>query len=789
MGQICSYCGSQEEVQKSTPFLIVSSLKDKRTSQNVPVLDDDRSPPQCSGSNNNDGGSGSPSEKNVHVNDSKAAADADSDAPKKRTARVSYLCIPHPQQNTSLHTIDTPNDDDNNNTDKSSSNRQSRMSSLSKIPNIDAIKEHCEIEYCEEGCKITPDRLKEARIRYSCMNTNKACQLTESEVSNLSYEQKTIRSSLFGGSIAEGEVHDWDSPQDWHPDSGIDTIEEDGDSTEYEEEKDEEEDDNNNKLGTINAQLIKAKLRARVDDTNSGVLGVQDERKYNRYNSILGDKFVMYNMRQRASIRGNNTIIPEDYDTDDKEEEEKKQDIDLEDISYVRKPNMARIIQEYEQLQNHPKYTLKQVVLSRRFHLYRSRFANAQFQKTLYYPTLKQPKEMMDPTLFCQPCSSAEETGVITEKTRTRPRGHRFIITADTQYGILMDGFAMEYPNWSTEIEISRKCVEQINNMKGDERPLFVSVCGDLVDTESSFSGAIASWKKVMSGWERNLVFDQQVKDFKRVWAGLDSDIALISVSTAEIASNFNVSSHLQWMEDRLAYAVANNATHIFVYGHFPWFLKHEEEADDYLTSYSLAPDGWGPNCELTKQLSLLCKWHPPHTCVSFFHITASKFADSYFTVPYEQRKLAMALFKKYNVTACFSGHFHQNVVAQSSWGMPMIVTGPLSMTLQSEISHELSSETNGIGMRIVDVGEKGEFTHKWTLLDEEEVLYDHAIERCLRCSEKNEESKQGFDDPIPKGNSLFDVDYSANGPSADGSDEPIPQRNSFIKEEYSLGE
>ena len=35
------------------------------------------------------------------------------------------------------------------------------------------------------------------------------------------------------------------------------------------------------------------------------------------------------------------------------------------------------------------------------------------------------------------------------------------------------------------------------------------SVCGDLVDTESSFSGAIASWKKVMTGWERNLVFEQ----------------------------------------------------------------------------------------------------------------------------------------------------------------------------------------------------------------------------------------------------------------------------------------
>ena len=122
-------------------------------------------------------------------------------------------------------------------------------------------------------------------------------------------------------------------------------------------------------------------------------------------------------------------------------------------------------------------------------------------------------------------------------------------------------------------------------------------------------------------------------------------------------------------------------------------------------------------------------------------HTTGSRFADGYFTIPYEQRKLAMALFKKYNVTACFSGHFHQNVVAESSWGMPMIVTGPLSMNLYSEISQELSNgEKNGIGMRIVDVGEKGKFTHKWILLDEEEELYEHAIKRCIECSNASNE-------------------------------------------------
>mmetsp|Transcript_12912 Transcript_12912/g.27273 ORF Transcript_12912/g.27273 Transcript_12912/m.27273 type:complete len:96 (-) Transcript_12912:451-738(-) len=94
-------------------------------------------------------------------------------------------------------------------------------------------------------------------------------------------------------------------------------------------------------------------------------------------------------------------------------------------------------------------------------------------------------------------------------------------------------------------------------------------------------------------------------------------------------------------MEEQLKYATENNATHIFVCGHFPWFLKHEDEADDELVSYSAAPPGWGP--------------------------PGSRFEDGYFTIPLAQRKPVMELFKKYNVTACFSGHFHQNVVTEVS--------------------------------------------------------------------------------------------------------------------------
>lgn len=345
-------------------------------------------------------------------------------------------------------------------------------------------KDRGEIEFSEEGCKITADRLDRARERYSCFD-GKAFQLTEKELTVLRNEQVDIQSTLYGSAAVAKAVRAFKSSL--RKDVSEGQIDED-------ERVINAPQDSDSSICTVKAKLLNAKMRSRVDETDSGVLGVQDVDKRTARNSVMSNKFMMYNITKRDSVKAN-----EMKGINEEEEEE----IDLQDISYVRKPNMARIIQEYDAIVNHPKYSLKQVVLSRRFHLYANRFANAQFHKTLYYPSLKQPRELMDPD-FCTSCAASE--GAVTEKTRTR-RGHRFIITADTQFGILMDGFAMAYPNWSQEIEISRKCVQQINNMKGEERPLFVCVCGDLVDTESSFSGAIASWKKVMSGWESKCTF------------------------------------------------------------------------------------------------------------------------------------------------------------------------------------------------------------------------------------------------------------------------------------------
>jgi hypothetical protein len=80
-----------------------------------------------------------------------------------------------------------------------------------------------------------------------------------------------------------------------------------------------------------------------------------------------------------------------------------------------------------------------------------------------------------------------------------------------------------------------------------------------------------------------------------------------------------------------------------------------------------------------------------------------------------------MEIFKQYGVTACFSGHFHQNLEAKSSWGMDMIVTGPLSMPLHSSCLNHDGPQTM-MGIRAVDVTKDG-FTHKFIPLEESKNL------------------------------------------------------------------
>jgi hypothetical protein len=90
-------------------------------------------------------------------------------------------------------------------------------------------------------------------------------------------------------------------------------------------------------------------------------------------------------------------------------------------------------------------------------------------------------------------------------------------------------------------------------------------------------------------------------------------------------------------------------------------------------------------------------------------------FKDSYFNIPLENRKFVLSLFRKHNVKACFSGHFHQNLVSKTSWGMDMIITGPLSLVLKSN-GKPKSTEPDLNGMRVVEVGDM-DYTHRFVPL------------------------------------------------------------------------
>lgn len=162
----------------------------------------------------------------------------------------------------------------------------------------------------------------------------------------------------------------------------------------------------------------------------------------------------------------------------------------------------------------------------------------------------------------------------------------------------------------------------------------------------------------------------------------------------------------LKWLQERLQHARDHHnppARMIFVFGHHPWFLYDDQEDESELTGASIVTD-WGP--------------------------TTRQFPDGYFVLPKVRRQVFLQLFEQYKVTACFSGHFHQNHVAQTSFGMDMIITGPLSIVFDSNgkntsggkdndnDNHQEEPEPAARGVRLVQVGTESSFTHRFLTLD-----------------------------------------------------------------------
>jgi len=321
---------------------------------------------------------------------------------------------------------------------------------------------------------------------------------------------------------------------------------------------------------------------------------------------------------------------------------------------------------------------------------------------------------------------------------------HTFVVCADSQLG--MTSLNTE---WETELHYCRLAVKKINSLH--PRPKFVCVCGDLVDMENSFyynnPNALVDYELE----ECARIQQKQFDDFKSVFDEVHADIALVclcgnhdignrptpeSIETFRDAfgdeylafwvnGTYNIClnnvlftnpdgaeemfrEQLQWLEERLGYAARHEAAQIYVFAHHPWFLYNEEEDSDNFTP------GIGSS-------------FPPEWDDGSGRFDGKVFPDEYFSVPKKYRKLAMDLFRQYQVSACFSGHFHQNLVSKSSFGMDMIITGPLSMVFDSS-GKPFQLEPNGRGIRVVEVSVdldkknrtigSGSFTHHFEAIE-----------------------------------------------------------------------
>jgi hypothetical protein len=151
----------------------------------------------------------------------------------------------------------------------------------------------------------------------------------------------------------------------------------------------------------------------------------------------------------------------------------------------------------------------------------------------------------------------------------------------------------------------------------------------------------------------------------------------------------------LAWLEGQLKYAQSQQATHIFVMGHHPWFLYNQDESSLDLTGESPYPNEWGTR---------------PYG-----------FGDAYFHIPLERRRLVLELFQQYKVTAAFAGHFHQNWTTKTTFGMDMIITSSLSLVFRSTGIPAGFDEPQTRGLRLVQVSSTpGQFMHKFISLQED---------------------------------------------------------------------
>lgn len=246
-----------------------------------------------------------------------------------------------------------------------------------------------------------------------------------------------------------------------------------------------------------------------------------------------------------------------------------------------------------------------------------------------------------------------------------------FFQMADTQFG-----FFNANREFSRETENFENTIAASNRLK----PAFVIVCGDLVNKPGDLA---------------------QITEYKRISAKLDPSIRLYNVagnhdvenvpspgSVAIYRQHFG-EDHYTFRSGKLFGIVLNSS-----------LIKDPANAPEE----SAAQDLW-----LASTLEEAKRFKSKNIMVFMHHslfISDPDEPDQYFNISTERRKIYLDLFKKYQVSHVFAGHYHRNAYGRSG-DMEMITTGPVGRPLGSDSS----------GFRIVNV-KRRVVEHKYYPLD-----------------------------------------------------------------------
>uniref|UniRef100_A0A7S3E611 Calcineurin-like phosphoesterase domain-containing protein n=1 Tax=Rhodosorus marinus TaxID=101924 RepID=A0A7S3E611_9RHOD len=283
-----------------------------------------------------------------------------------------------------------------------------------------------------------------------------------------------------------------------------------------------------------------------------------------------------------------------------------------------------------------------------------------------------------------------------------------FVVLADTQFGMITNNGSVD-----EEVERVQKAVDAINLLK----PMFVIVCGDLINAHPDIYEDLDEQTELY-----------QVSTFKRVMSEIHDDIPLVCVCGNHDVGNRPTPEYIdrykarfgddyfsftvrgvkfivlnnqlysdpsgaldafneqhEWFEAELKRASVEDARHIVVFSHIPWFIYTADEPDEL------------PNEAKGEQSGM-----PP----------------SYFHIPRENRLMALLLMRHYGVRACFTGHWHRNW-ERTSLGINLVITCAAGMPLDSD---------DKWGYRIVKVLED-KLEHKYFESDDKVPRLDFEVD------------------------------------------------------------